>query len=674
MNARLHLVDLLAQARIEAPRAEYVQAQPFIIDRDARLTLFQHPDSRATFRLALPGTSLRLLFGIGIKPSCWERMNAAVRFLICLQDGAGRETGLFDQTLDPRGRPEDRCWQDHEIAFDCTEGGQVELTFRTELSGSADGSYCWAGWSDPAIAFPAPVRPPKPRRTAHPNLLLITADALSDRYLGCSGSSLVATPHLDALARDGVRFAHARTQSSSTLSAYVSLLTGRTPLGHRVLSEWGRLPAALPTLPGVLKAAGFRTTLATSEAELAAPELGFDAWFDEVIPALAQPAQDGGTTTRRYLERIDRGPAGPSFTWLEYFDTHPPALPPRPFSLRLYPGDPRSPERRGHPEKLLGIHGVESCVSLDNALPRLAAGVVDRELLERIKAAAAGLREVAAGTWPDIVTHIRNLGPPAWNGLPLPVFADWLSAKAGELERGVAAPDFVSWARGLRTLLEPVDADILSWLADVVDGDYPFSQHLAAIAFLDHQVGTLVEALKERGLYEATTIAFTAPHGESFGTRGITYHHHALLECCLRVPLLVKPARTGVCGHLSGLVLGGVFDAIDLFPTLLEMHGVALPGGLEGRSRVGQMVRGEVIPSHDSFCVDMSDVMRSIHDGRYKLVLARGDHRLSSDWDWRAGETRLFDTAVDVEDAIEIVDPPPGLRKRLLATLEEWGR
>ena len=79
----------------------------------------------------------------------------------------------------------------------------------------------------------------------------------------------------------------------------------------------------------------------------------------EHLPTLAQPAQDGATTTRRYLDWLSRRPDMPCFTWLQFFDTHPPALPPARYSRMYYQGDPSSPERRNRPDSLAAIHGVE---------------------------------------------------------------------------------------------------------------------------------------------------------------------------------------------------------------------------------------------------------------------------------------------------------------------------
>ena len=57
---------------------------------------------------------------------------------------------------------------------------------------------------------------------ASPNIVLILADDL-----GCYGNKMVATPRIDSLARDGIRFTDAHTTSGVCTPSRYSLLTGR---------------------------------------------------------------------------------------------------------------------------------------------------------------------------------------------------------------------------------------------------------------------------------------------------------------------------------------------------------------------------------------------------------------------------------------------------------------
>ena len=119
--------------------------------------------------------------------------------------------------------------------------------------------------------------------------------------------------------------------ATSTLGAYATLLTGRTPLEHGVLAEWGEVPRHLDHLPQQLARHGYRTVMAFSEAELRQPGTGFPPMFDEVLPSLGRPAQSGDFTARAFHRWLDRRPDRPFFAWIQFFDAHPPCIPPEPF-------------------------------------------------------------------------------------------------------------------------------------------------------------------------------------------------------------------------------------------------------------------------------------------------------------------------------------------------------
>ncbi|MCW3097542.1 MAG: arylsulfatase [Chthonomonadaceae bacterium] len=64
------------------------------------------------------------------------------------------------------------------------------------------------------------------RCMSRPNVLLICVDQWRGDALGCEGHPVVMTPHLDQLAAEGVRFAHAYTATPSCIPARAALYTG----------------------------------------------------------------------------------------------------------------------------------------------------------------------------------------------------------------------------------------------------------------------------------------------------------------------------------------------------------------------------------------------------------------------------------------------------------------
>ncbi len=100
-----------------------------------------------------------------------------------------------------------------------------------------------------------------------PNIVFIMADDLGWADLSCYGRDDYATPAIDALAASGVRFTHAYANSAVCTATRVALMTGRyqyrLPIGLEEPLQ-GRdvgLPPDHPTLPSLLRTAGYRTAL-----------------------------------------------------------------------------------------------------------------------------------------------------------------------------------------------------------------------------------------------------------------------------------------------------------------------------------------------------------------------------------------------------------------------------
>lgn len=100
-----------------------------------------------------------------------------------------------------------------------------------------------------------------------PNFIVVYCDDLGYGDLGCYGSETCRTPHLDALASDGVRFTNWYSNSPVCSPSRASLLTGKYPIraGIRRILGGKRGTSGLPgeqtTIALALKAAGYRTAL-----------------------------------------------------------------------------------------------------------------------------------------------------------------------------------------------------------------------------------------------------------------------------------------------------------------------------------------------------------------------------------------------------------------------------
>ena len=96
----------------------------------------------------------------------------------------------------------------------------------------------------------------------------------------------------------------------------------------------------------------------------------------------------------------------------------------------------------------------------------------------------------------------------------------------------------------------------------------------ANLAYVDHHVGRLLEALERAGVRETTHVALTSDHGEAFWQHGRWGHNEDLYDEALRVPLVIDPAGDD---HAQGLIVDRLVSTMDLFPTLSGLMGVELP-------------------------------------------------------------------------------------------------
>jgi len=153
----------------------------------------------------------------------------------------------------------------------------------------------------------------------------------------------------------------------------------------------------------------------------------------------------------------------------------------------------------------------------------------------------------------------------------------------------------------------------------------------AEIAYMDDQLGRLLDALRDWGLYDAAWIVVTADHGDVIGEHGTAGHGCYLWEEEIRIPLVVKA---------PGEVVASVDDAAvqlnDLAPMLLAALGRAPLAGAGGpRERGDERVLAELYPL--PFMFARGD-WRALVEWPYKYVWnSKSKHRLH-DLESPAGE------------------------------------
>jgi arylsulfatase A-like enzyme len=178
-----------------------------------------------------------------------------------------------------------------------------------------------------------------------------------------------------------------------------------------------------------------------------------------------------------------------------------------------------------------------------------------------------------------------------------------------------------------------------------------------AIAFMDSQIGRLVQALEDRQALHRTAIVVAADHGESLGEHGERGHGIFVYESALRVPLIVRwpgvePRR-----------VPDLVQLIDVAPTILAlegleappMDGVSLAPALSGRPAGARTAYAEsVFPIRYGW-----SPLRTVRDTRFKLI--------------EAPRPELYDLASDPHELRNLYDSEPPAAARLEAKLRTFG-
>jgi arylsulfatase len=113
-------------------------------------------------------------------------------------------------------------------------------------------------------------------------VVVIVLDALHAAHLGHLGYDRDTSPHLDALAAEGVTFEHAFAPAPYTNAAIPSLLTGRLPDHHGVVKRDRMLAPVETTLAELFQAAGYATHGAVANMN-GASDFGCDQGFETYV-------------------------------------------------------------------------------------------------------------------------------------------------------------------------------------------------------------------------------------------------------------------------------------------------------------------------------------------------------------------------------------------------------
>ena len=431
------------------------------------------------------------------------------------------------------------------------------------------------GWSNlPAEAQAAP-----------PNVLFIAADDLRCD-LGCYGHPSAETPHLDRLATEGIRFDRAYCAQALCNPSRSSLLTGLRPdtLGlWNLRTHFRELRPQVITLPEHFKNHGYFT-------------------------------QNIGKIFHNWVTEIEGDPRSWSVPAVMHFDRHGNDVP-------IVDG-PLPPDLATDPK--CECRDVPDDAYFDGRVADLSI-----QALEDLRAKAQGHGQpffLAVGFWKphspfnapkrywDLYNResLRPIRPAAWP-TDAPRIA-WHNSR-----------EIIGEGKRRRTLSD-------DQVSEIRHG------YLAAISYLDAQVGRVVDKLGDLGLRDNTWIVFWSDHGYHLGEHTL-WAKTSNFELDARVPMILVPPTTGSHAAADGVGRSSdsLVELLDLFPTLVDGCDLPSPPGLEGTSMLPILhdpsveIKDAVLTQHPRPAYYAEDAMQvmgySLRTSRYRYTQWRSpDH------------------------------------------------
>lgn len=383
---------------------------------------------------------------------------------------------------------------------------------------------------------------------ARPNILLIFADDLTCQAISTYGERrrLLETPHIDRIAREGMRFDRCLVTNSICGPSRATLLTGK--YSHRngfYNNTNSRFDGSQVTFPKLLQAAGYATAI-IGKWHLVSDPTDFDHWhilpgqgvyYNPPMIRRGEPTTHSGYVTDIITDL--------SIEWLKNRDAS------KPFLLMTHH---KAPHREWAPAlRHLGWDGDRTHPEPETLFDDFAGrskAVSDHDMgLDR--------------TFTDLDAKFR--APPNMTEEQLAAWYAYYEPRNADFRRANLA-----------------GKELIRWRYQRYMHDY-----LACVKAVDENIGRILKLLDDEGLADNTVVICSSDQGFYLGEHG-WFDKRWIFEESLRTPLIVRWPGVippgGVDRHIVSL--------LDLAETFLDVAGVNIPPDMQGRSLV-PLFKGE---------------------------------------------------------------------------------
>lgn len=444
-----------------------------------------------------------------------------------------------------------------------------------------------------------------------PNILFIIDDQHRGDFLGAAGAGWLATPNLDALAREGARFSKAYTSTPSCTPARTAILTGKSPWNHGMLGYMNNISQYYPnTMPQFFSERGFHT-IVTGKNHFGPPRNshGF----------LTARLEEGWYSVEKDGFRCD---------YQSWFHRHHPELDINATGLSYT--DHRGGRAFPFADELHATHWTA-----DQAIDFLKKSTGDAPWFLKLSFQRPHPPFDPPKRWMD---HYKNMP------VPMPAAGEWARKKYGDktgrMEKTPEASSGIYPEADIRASREA---------------------YAGSISFVDEQIGRVLSELKKTGQYENTFILFTSDHGDMMGDQYM-WRKCRPYEPSANVPMILRwPESIGLDSH-RGQVRDELVEMRDIFPTLADACQLSPPDDLDGKSML-PLLRGDktwrkMLDLEHNQTYEPDNAWAALTDGRYKYIYFT-----------LTGEEQLFDLQTDPTEKENILE-----RSSSRALHEEWYR
>ena len=427
------------------------------------------------------------------------------------------------------------------------------------------------------------------------NVLFIISDDLTATALSCYGNQVCQTPNIDRIAAKGTRFTHAYCQATYCGPSRASFMSGYYP--HATKAFGYVSPRSYigekPTWAQLFKNNGYYSARVSKIYHMG-------------VPGDIEKGNDGTDDPASWTERFNS--QGPEW-----------AAPGEGETLENNP-DGKKPAVGGNTFVVVEADG-DDLVHSDGKTARKAVELIQQHKDEPFFLGIGFVRPHVPFVAPR--TYFPPYKPYSKHVLPEKVPGDW--------------DDIPKLGINYKTS-KGMQMDIRQQKKAV--GGY-----LASVAYMDRQVGKVLDALEQAGIADRTIVIFTSDHGYHLGEHDF-WAKVSLHEESAAVPLIISvPGKSpAVCNSLAEL--------LDLYPTISSLCGLQVPAGIQGKNLAPLLDDPTLSVREAAFSVDPRNKGNRgflLRDDRWAYIQYRED---------ASGGIELFDMENDPKQYTNLAEEP----------------